>query len=424
MDAPELHGLALDAVHAGYGPRPVLAGVSMRAEPGRVTGLIGPNGSGKTTLVRVASRGLRPSAGTVMVAGVDPYAVSARHSARIVGVVPQELAPAFEYTVLELVLMGRAPHRSRWSGGGANDWAQARRAMEAANVLHLADRPIGELSGGERQRAVLAQALAQDTPILLLDEPTTHLDVRHLVEILGLVRGLARDDRRTVLVIFHDLNLASAYCDEIVALSEGRVVSAGAPEQVITRELLRDVFGLEAEVGPAGAAGRPSVVLSPPVAAASPNPPGAPRAHVVGGAGRGALVMRALAERGFAVSAGVLHVGDTDAVVAERLNLLRISVPPFSTIDDASGEDVRSMMAEASVVVVCDAPFGPGNVENLRAALDAARSGTPITLLQQVPIEERDFTGGEATALWRELAARGITHPSVDALLGAVGARV
>src|SRR5262249_54418510 len=129
------------------------------------------------------------------------------------------------------------------------------------------------------------------------------------------------------------------------------------------------------------------------------------------------------AERGFAVSAGVLHVGDTDAVVAERLNLLRISVPPFSTIDAASGEDVRSMMAEASLVVVCDAPFGPGNVANLRAALDAARSGTPIALVQQVPIEERDFTGGEATALWRELAARGTAYPSVDALLGAVGQR-
>jgi iron complex transport system ATP-binding protein len=420
---PERPGLALDAVHAGYGPRPVLAGVSMRAEPGRVTGLIGPNGSGKTTLVRVASRGLRPSAGTVTVAGVDPYAVSARHSARIVGVVPQELAPAFEYTVLELVLMGRAPHRTRW-GGGTEDWAHARRAMEAANVLHLADRPIGELSGGERQRAVLAQALAQDTPVLLLDEPTTHLDIRHLVEILGLVRSLARDERRTVLVIFHDLNLASAYCDEIVALSEGRVVAAGSPGQVITRELVRDVFGLEADVGPAGAAGRPSVVLSPPVAAALPNPLGAPRAHVVGGAGRGASVMRALAERGFAVSTGVLHVGDTDAAVAERLNLLRISVPPFSIIDAASAQDVRSMMAEASLIVVCDAPFGPGNVENLRAALHVARSGVAVALLQQVPIEERDFTGGAATALWRELASRATTYGSVDALLGAVGPRV
>ncbi|TMK81981.1 MAG: ABC transporter ATP-binding protein [Actinobacteria bacterium] len=422
MREPEPRGLELHVVHAGYGLRPVLAGVSMRAEPGRVTGLIGPNGSGKTTLVRVASRGLRPSAGSVTVAGVDPYAVSARLSARIVGVVPQELAPAFEYTVLELVLMGRAPHRSRW-GAGTEDWAHARRAMGAANVLHLADRPIGELSGGERQRAVLAQALAQDTPILLLDEPTTHLDIRHLVEILGLVRGLARDEGRTVLVIFHDLNLASAYCDEIVALSEGRVVAAGSPEHVITRGLVRDVFGLEADVAPAGVTGRPSVVLSPPVAAASPNPLGAPRAHVVGGAGRGASVMRALAERGFAVSTGVLHVGDTDAAVAERLNLLRISVPPFSIIDAASARDVRSMMAEASLVVVCDAPFGPGNVENLRAALHVARSGGAVALLQQVPIEERDFTGGEATALWRELASCATTYGSVDAVLGAVGPR-
>src|SRR5205823_267188 len=159
-------------VVAGYTGRDVLRGVSVGVEPGEVVGLIGPNGSGKTTLVRVASRGLRPSNGTVRLHGIDPYAVPARAAARPAAVDPQELAPAFSYTVLEVVMMGRSPHLSAWRSGGPQDWAIAREAMATANVQHLADRAVEELSGGERQRAVIAQALAQAAPILLLDEPT------------------------------------------------------------------------------------------------------------------------------------------------------------------------------------------------------------------------------------------------------------
>ena len=229
MRGPEGNtGLVLDAVAAGYGGRTVLDRVSLSAGPGELVGLIGPNGSGKTTLVRVASRGLRPTSGSVRAHGVDPYAISSREAARLVAVVPQELAPAFAYTVLEVVLMGRSPYRSPWSGDGGEDWTRAREAMATANVQHLADRPIAELSGGERQRTVLAQALAQDAPILLLDEPTTHLDPRHVLDALLVVRGLVRERGRAALAIFHDLNLASAFCDRLYVLREGRVVAEGA----------------------------------------------------------------------------------------------------------------------------------------------------------------------------------------------------
>ena len=209
-------GLEVRDVVAGYGPTDVLRGVSLEARPGEVTGVIGPNGSGKTTLVRMATRGLAPRAGLVRLGGIDPYAVPARRAARLVAVVPQEMAPAFSFSVLELVLMGRSPHHSAWGGGGAEDWAVARRAMVRANVQHLADRPIEELSGGERRRVILAQALAQDAPILLLDEPTTHLDLRHVVDLLALVGSLAREEGRTVLTVLHDLNLAASLCDRVV----------------------------------------------------------------------------------------------------------------------------------------------------------------------------------------------------------------
>jgi iron complex transport system ATP-binding protein len=257
-------GLLIDGVTAGYGPREALVGVSLHAAPGEMTGLIGPNGSGKTSLVRVAARGLRPRAGRVRVAGQDPYALSARKAARLVSVVPQDVSPAFSFSVMEVVLMGRSPFSSPWWGARQEDWAAARSAMIAADVADLAERSLDELSGGERQRVILAQALAQSAPVLLLDEPTTHLDPRHVVDVLNLVHRLAKEEGRTVLAIFHDLNLASAYCDRIHVLKDGVVVASGPPASVITFETIMEIFGVEAEILPAAGEDRPVVVFSGP----------------------------------------------------------------------------------------------------------------------------------------------------------------
>jgi iron complex transport system ATP-binding protein len=291
--------------------------------------------------------------------------------------------------------------------------------METAGVHHLGDRPIDQLSGGERQRVLLAQALAQDAPVLLLDEPTTHLDLRHVVAILATVRALAAEGR-AILAVFHDLNLAAGVCDRLLALDAGRVVAAGLPDEVLTPGFIRAVYGIESEVVPHVATGRPTVVLAPAGArVAGPRGLGLARAHVVGGAGRGARVMRALAEHGFEVTAGVLHATDTDAEVAERLNLERVTVPPFSTVDQGARSEVEAMMAQAAVVVVADAPYGPGNVGNLRAALEAAERGARIVLLEGAPIGERDFTDGEAAALWGRLAERAEVARSYEEVLAA-----
>jgi iron complex transport system ATP-binding protein len=320
--------------------------------------------------------------------------------ARLIAVVPQDVVPAFSFTALEMVLMGRTPYRSAWGGGSADDWARARAAMVVTSVQHLADRALEDLSGGERQRVILAQALAQEAPVLLLDEPTSHLDIKHVVDVLAIVRGLSERRGTAVLAILHDLNVASMACDRLVVLHRGEVVAAGDPAAVLTRDLLRGVYGVDADVIPDHATGRPSVRLGPPRAVGAPL---GRRAHVVGGAGRGAPLLRRLAEAGYDVSVGVLHASDTDQAVAERLNLVRVSVPPFSTIDPASADACRALMEAADLLVVCDAPFGPGNVENLRLALAAASGGVPTILLEQRSIAERDFTGGEATELWNAL---------------------
>jgi iron complex transport system ATP-binding protein len=194
-------------------------------------------------------------------------------------------------------------------------------------------------------------------------------------------------------------------CDRLVVLHRGRVVAEGRPQEVVSNALLRGVYGVEAEVVADHATGHPNVRFAPPRGV--PTPLGR-RAHVVGGAGRGAPLLRRLAEAGFDVSVGVLHASDTDEAVAERLNLVRVSVPPFSAIDAGTAAECRRLMAGADLLVVCDAPFGPGNVENLRLALEAARAGVATVLLEQLPIAERDFTGGEATELW--VALRGVAR--------------
>lgn len=392
--------LVLEGVTAGYGGDPAVRDATVVVRPGEVVGLVGPNGSGKTTLVRVASRALRPVAGRVAVAGEDPYQLSSKQAARLVAVVPQDVVPAFSYTALEVVMMGRTPYLSRWGGGAPRDWARVREAMVATSVQHLADRPVEELSGGERRRVILAQALAQDAQVLLLDEPTTHLDVRHVMDLLSVVRRLAEREGTAVVAILHDLNLAAVTCDRLIALDRGRVVAEGPPERVVTYDLLRTVYGVEGEVVPDHVTGRPTVHLGPPRAV--PAPLGR-RAHVIGGAGRGAPILRRLSEAGFDVTAGVLHQTDTDAVVAERLNLLRVTVPPFSEIDQASEDECRAMIHRADLLVVCDAPYGPGNLANLRLAVEAARAGVRTIVLEQVPMAERDFTSGRASELWNEL---------------------
>jgi len=255
--------LEVDKLTLKFGGLTALDDVSFDIEKSEILGLIGPNGAGKTTLVRVASRGLRPASGTVRVGGLDPYAVPARRAARAVAVVPQTLTPAFPFSALETVLLGRAPYQGPFGSRSSEDWVKARWAMDVAEIRHLSDRPVDELSGGERQRVFLAQTLAQDAPVLLLDEPTTHLDLRHVGTFLGLIRSLAHRDHRAILAVFHDLNLAAAVCDELFLLSAGTLAATGPPAHVLTRERIAEVFGVEADVWVSSRTGRPTIGFAP-----------------------------------------------------------------------------------------------------------------------------------------------------------------
>jgi len=237
-----------------------LRDVSLGLGGGEVLGLVGPNGSGKTTLIRAVTRVVTPVSGEIQIGGEDVRSLSQMAIARRAAVVPQEPALPEAFTAMECVLMGRTPHLRLLENEGLRDFEAARRAMERTDTLALAGRPVGELSGGERQRVVVARALAQETPVLLLDEPTAHLDIEHQASVLALMRALCREEGKAVLAVVHDLTLAAAYCDRLVMLRPGGTVAAeGRPEEILRPEVLSEVYGTEVEVFAHPRTGRPVV---------------------------------------------------------------------------------------------------------------------------------------------------------------------
>ena len=247
--AIRLRGLTL-----GYGPAsapPIVEDLDLDVPAGRVTAIIGANGCGKSTLLRGLTRQLAPRAGSIEVLGRDAARVSARDYARTVALLPQHPVAPEGMTVAQLVARGRHPHRGLLGGRAAGDDAAVAAALERTDLVELADREAGTLSGGQRQRAWLALVLAQQTPVVLLDEPTSYLDLSHQVEVLDLVRALPDPrggGRATVVAVLHELNLAARSADHIVAMAAGRVVAQGTPGEVIVPEVLAEVFGLDADV--------------------------------------------------------------------------------------------------------------------------------------------------------------------------------
>jgi iron complex transport system ATP-binding protein len=251
--------LAVEAVTWGVAGARIVREVSLSCAPGSMVGLIGPNGSGKSSLLRCIYRVLQPEAGRVQLDTEDVWRLTARQAALRIGVVLQEHSGEFEFSVWEMVFMGRTPHKALFERDTAEDERIVEDALRKVGMLDFAERSFLTLSGGEKQRVLVARALAQQTRFLVLDEPTNHLDIRYQLEMLDLVRGLGV----TGIAAMHDLNLAALYCDRLYVLKAGALVASGPPQDVLTPELIKAVYGVRAEVAPHPRTGRPQMVFLP-----------------------------------------------------------------------------------------------------------------------------------------------------------------
>jgi len=256
----ERHALHAEEIRLGYDGREVVSGLSLEVPTGAVTMIVGPNGCGKSTVLRALARLLRPASGAVCLDGRDIHSVPPRQVAGILGILPQAPVAPAGIRVGELVAQGRYPHHGWLRRWGTEDDDAVAQALLATDTLELAERPVGELSGGQRQRVWIAMALAQRTGLLLLDEPTTFLDVPHQIEVLDLLTDLNREKGTTVVAVLHDLHLACRYADHLVVMKSGTIVAEGAPSQIITEELMHTVFGMGCRVVPDPVSGTPLIV--------------------------------------------------------------------------------------------------------------------------------------------------------------------
>ena len=254
------HHLRVADLSVGYGERPILRGLELELLAGRITAIVGANACGKSTLLRVMSRLLRPGTGQVLLDGRSIHAMNTRTLARTLGLLPQSPIAPEGITVADLVARGRHPHHGLISRWGAGDDRAVAEALEATRTADLADRAVDELSGGQRQRVWIAMALAQETDLLLLDEPTTFLDVAHQIELLDLLCDLNARRGITIVMVLHDLNLAARYADRLVAMAGGRIHAEGAADEVLTRRTIREVFGLDSRIIADPVSGRPMML--------------------------------------------------------------------------------------------------------------------------------------------------------------------
>lgn len=388
-------------VDVSYGATKILEAITFHADAGEILGIVGPNGSGKTTLLKAMSRVVARDNGEIRLDSRDLDTLGYRELARRVAVVPQDISIGFDYTVRDVVMMGRHPYIGRLASETPRDLEICDHAMRLANVAHLAGMSVHEISGGERQRVLIARALAQEPRILLLDEATSNLDISHQIEILNIIRNLP--GKITVVSVFHDLNLAAYYCDRLLLLKNRKVYTAGTPGEVLTRENIREIFGMETLVKPHPFTGKPYIL---PVYMHQSGAGVNRRVHVVCGGGTGSDILHLLHGAGFTVTCGILNVLDTDYGTAMQLGLSCIAEPPFHGITPESLSDLRRCLDQADAIVVTAMPIGRGNLDNLRVLLDYRAK--PILLYSGNSNSwMEDYTGGDADAVLAELEGRG-----------------
>lgn len=396
-----VHGLTMV-----YDTYPVLDGTEFRVDRGDLVALLGANGAGKSTLLRCISRILQPTAGHILIDDKELQKLSSKEIARLMAVVPQETASDFDFTVEEIVAMGRFPYLRRFQKEDQKDRDIVRRSMEMTGVSHLAERSIAALSGGEKQRVIMARAVAQQPEVLLLDEPTANLDIGYQSMLLELAGRLNRKQGVTVIAAIHDINLAVHHFNRFILLAGGRVLAAGRAEEVITAENIRKSYGVPASTyrHPLHGVLQVSVIRGK---KPDENQNSGPRVHVIGGGEEALPVLELLNQKGCRLSVGPVSAQDSSCRFAHFNSLPVIIVPPFTSMTGEHKKEHLKLMREAEAVVVPPIPFGEGNLPIFEEVEMVLQEGKPVYLIDLAGAETRDYSGGRAVNLLKRLVGKG-----------------
>jgi iron complex transport system ATP-binding protein len=379
----------------------ILKGLDFEVSDGEFVGLIGPNGAGKTTLLKCLN-GVNHGRGRIEINGRRLDELSGRDIALNVALMHQDTSVSFPFTAADIVLSGRYPHLSRLRGEGAEDYAIARKYMEYTGVLEFGDRPITQISGGERQRVFFAKTLAQETGVILLDEPAANLDIAHEEQIFKYSCELCAAGK-TVIAAVHDLKAAARYCSRLILLKEGRIIADGPPEEVLSSENLSAAYGVNALVYRNRITGLMDYYIH-----GMEHETTGRNIHVIGGGGSASAVIRLLFENGCRVTAGVFAHGDSDLGCAEIFGIDCLSCRPFSEISEEAYEANVEKIRSADMTVFCDMPFGMQNLKNLMAA----RYAKKLVIIEDSEPAGRDFTGGRALEIYGELKRNAVVVTS------------
>mgnify|MGYP001418365350 CR=1 FL=1 len=410
--AEDKASIEVNALSVQLGGIRILKDISFTLGPGELVGIIGANGSGKTTLLRCVAGLLRNFGGVVRVNGLSVGEVRRQTLARVVSYMPQR-ADVHPFTAIETVLMGRYPHLGKFEFESEYDREIALKAMRQTETAHISERRLDSLSGGERQRLLMARVLVQDTPIMLLDEPTSSLDLAHRLAAMDLVKSQVTRKRGITVAAIHDLFLASRYCDRLMLLIDGELFACGTPKHVLTPHNVKQAFGVEVVIEPDSYTGLPSVVLLEQGSHRSRDLFADHKVHVICGAGTGRNLIHRLVAAGYDVTIGALGDGDIDREVADRLKLSYVPVSLFGPIDNQSHARHLDLVRSADYVIMTPIPIGQANVRNMEAA-EAAKS---LIMIRDGRMADRDHTSdGSATTSYNRLLKDNIAIDENDVL--------
>lgn len=402
--------IKINSLNFDYSEKNILNDISLTIKKGTFLSIIGPNGSGKSTLLKNIAKNLEPKSGEIWLETIDLLKLSPAELAKKMAVVPQTFHIDFPFTALETVLMGRTPFLKRFQTETEKDYALAKWAMELTNTWHLKDRSVTEVSGGELQRIVVARALTQEPEIILLDEPTAHLDIQHQMELLELLESLNKTTGLTVVAVLHDLNLASQFSGEVLMMKEGKIFASGKTSEVLNAENIRNVYEMEVLLAENPLNQKFNIIplaRSKNINSENKNK----KIHIICGGGTGIYLIDRLQQLGYTLSAGVLNIGDSDWNKGKKSGIKIIEEAPFAKISEKTFNKNLEAIISSDLVVVTPIPFGLGNLPNLEMALRGAEKGKKVIIIKNNdPLLNQDFTNGKAKNILEKMESAGAEY--------------